>query len=346
MPNLRPGGSERVVVNLANEFKSRSYEVSILLISGHDMTLSNLLRQDINVIDLKLKRFRNILLKPLALFRIFKKNNPQIVISAFGEINPLIIPFKVLFRKTKFIARESSIPSLRIENVLIKKFYRFLYNYYDIIVVQSRSMEIDLISNFSINPKKTILINNPINPFFIESKLLESDEHIIGLGDFLLFVGTIDSNKRLDRIITFYNKLRYSNYFYKLVILGNGPELENIKFLVNNSKYNFDIIIYPYSDNPFKFMKLAKFLIIASNYEGFPNVGIEANYCGLPIILSNETKGGAIELIDENFNGIIFDFDNPDFSKLEQKFNRDKIKEHARDVYNVSSVAESYIELF
>ena len=346
MPNLRPGGSERVVVNLANEFKSRSYEVIILLISGHDMTLSKFLRKDINVIDLKLKRFRSILLQPFALFRILKKNNPKIVISAFGEINPLIIPFKVLFRKTKFIARESSIPSLRIENVLIKTFYKFLYNYYDKIVVQSRSMEIDLINNFSINPQKTILINNPINPFFIESKLLESDENINGFGDFLLYVGTIDSNKRLDKIIAFYNKLRDSNYLYKLVILGNGPELENIKFLVNNSKYYIDIIIYPYSDNPFKYMKLAKFLIIASNYEGFPNVGIEANYCGLPIILSNETKGGAIELIIENFNGFILDFNNPDFEKLEQKFNSEKIKEHARDFYNVSSVTEAYIKLF
>jgi len=346
LPNLRSGGSERVVVNLANELKLRNFDVTIILILGNDITLKPLINTDISIIDLKLKRFRSILLNPFAFYNVIKKLNPKIIISAYGEINPLIIFFKLFFRNTKFIARESSIPSLRLENASIKIMYKFLYNYYDKIVVQSATMNLDLINNFSISPKKTILINNPLDINFIDKKLNEYDEDANKLGDFLLYVGTIDSNKRLDKIISFYNKLRDNNFLYKLVIIGNGPDLKNTQFLIDESKYKNDIIAYKYSDNPFKYMNLAKFLIIASNYEGFPNVGIEANYCGLPIILSHETKGGARELIVDNFNGFILDFNNPDFKKLDQKFNSEKIKEHTNDVYNVTTVAESYIKLF
>jgi glycosyltransferase involved in cell wall biosynthesis len=346
LPNLRSGGSERVVVNLANEFKSRNFAVTIILILGNEMTLSPLLRTDITIIDLKLKRFRSILLNPFVIYNVFKKLEPKIVISAFGEISPLIIFFKLFFRNTKFIARESSIPSLRFENSYIKLMYKYFYNYYDNIVVQSLTMKLDLINNFSISPIKTILIKNPLDINFIEKKLNEVDEYINKFGDFLLYVGTIDSNKRLDKIISFYNKLKDNNFCYKLVIIGDGPDLINTLYLIDQSKYKNDIILYPYLVNPFKYMNLAKFLLIASNYEGFPNVGIEANYCGLPIILSHETKGGARELIVDNLNGLILDLNNPDLTKLKQKFDKIKIKEHVSYEYNVSNVVNEYFKLF
>jgi glycosyltransferase involved in cell wall biosynthesis len=346
LPNLRSGGSERVVVNLANELKLRNFDVTIILILGNDITLKPLINTDISIIDLKLKRFRSILLNPFAFYKVIKKLNPKIIISAFGEINPLIIFFKLLFRNTKFIARESSIPSLRLENTSIKIMYKFLYNYYDKIVVQSNTMKLDLINNFSILPKKTILIKNPLDINFIDKKLNELDEDVKKLGDFLLYVGTIDSNKRLDKVISFYNKLRDNKYFYKLIIIGNGPELGNTKLLIDESKYKNDIISYSYSVNPFKYMKHAKFLIIASDYEGFPNVGIEANYCGLPIILSHVTKGGARELIVDNLNGLILDLNMPDLTKLRQNFDKIKIKEHVSYEYNVSNVVNEYLKLF
>lgn len=346
MPNLRSGGSERVVVNLANEFKSRNLDVTIILILGNDMTLLPLIRNDITIINLKLKQFRSIILNPFVIYNIFKKLDPKIIISAFGEINPLIVPFKFIFRNTKFIARESSIPSLRFENSIIKLLYKLFYNYYDKIVVQSSAMRLDLINNFFISSQKCVLIKNPLDVTFIENNLNEIDVNIHKFGDFLLYVGTIDSNKRLDKIISFYNKLRDNKFVFKLVIIGDGPDLGNTQFIIDQSKYKNDIISYKYSANPFKYMKFAKFLIIASNYEGFPNVGIEANYCGLPIILSHETKGGAKELVVDNLNGLILDLNNPDLIKLRQNFDKKKIKEHVSYVHNVSNVVNEYFNIF
>ena len=108
LPNLRSGGSERVVVNLANELKLRNFDVTIILILGNDITLKPLINTDISIIDLKLKRFRSILLNPFAFYKVIKKLNPKIIISAFGEINPLIIFFKLFFRKLMRIKAKQS----------------------------------------------------------------------------------------------------------------------------------------------------------------------------------------------------------------------------------------------
>lgn len=345
LPNLRSGGSERVVVNLANEFNNRNHDVTIILISGNDMTLSQFVNSNVKIINLGFKRFRYIIFQPWVFISILNKINPNILISAFGEINPLIIPFKFLFKRTVFLARESSIPSLRIKNKLIKISYRLFYNYYDKIIVQSKAMEYDLIKNFSISQRKINLISNPLDTTFIDKNINVKEDSIDSLGEYLLYVGTIDLNKRLDKIIFFYNYLRDQDINYKLIIIGDGPELLNIQLLIRKSNFYNDIIVYPYTSNPFIYMKNAKFLLIASDYEGFPNVGIEANYCGLPIILSHETRGGARELIIDDLNGLVLNFDKPMIEKLNYNFNRNLIIDNVYLKHNVSKVVDAYLSL-
>ena len=345
LPNLRPGGSERVVINLANEFVRRNLKVSIVLISGNDKSLNHLLSNDIKVHDLKLTRYRELIFRPWILFKIFRYIKPDVVVSAFGEINPLIIPFKFFFPNTKFIARESSIPSLRFESYLIKFSYKLFYNLYDLIVIQSNYMGDDLINNFFVDKNKIKLISNPLDIKFIDEKLVEVDVCTSYLGHYILFVGTLDANKRLDKAILFFELLRKNEFKYKLIIIGSGPEFENVMKLVSASNFNNDIILMPHSDNPFIYMKLAQFLIISSNYEGFPNVGIEANYCGTPILLSNSTKGGASELVVDGYNGLVIDFANPDFEKLKTKFDFDRIINTTKLRHNVYNIVNEYLEV-
>jgi glycosyltransferase involved in cell wall biosynthesis len=82
-----------------------------------------------------------------------------------------------------------------------------------------------------------------------------------------------------------------------------------------------------FTKDPFSHLARANFLIIASDYEGYPNAAVEANYFGVPILLSKDTVGGATEIVISGFNGEIIDFANPDFSFLNRSYDQQKISE-------------------
>jgi len=350
LPNLRRGGTERVIVNLANEFNLRKHIVTIILLNSNDYSLKSDLSDDINIRVLYLSKFRELILRPFVFMKTMADLKPDVVFSAFGEINPLLAIYALFYPKVGFFARESSIPSLRLERRSVKIFYRVFYQLFDKIIVQSHAMQKDLIENYNIVRSKIENIPNPIDNQSIDDKLyLNNSKEVYLLHEsdrFLLFVGTIDYNKRLDRAVLLHSKFKELGFNYKLVVLGDGPLLEEVKRIAKDSDYHDDIIFMGDVSNPYQYMARAEFLLICSNYEGFPNVGIEANYCGLPVLLSNETLGGASELIQIGLNGYIIDYAYPNVKELRHVFDRKKISADILKKHNIKTVSDKYLEAF
>lgn len=88
---------------------------------------------------------------------------------------------------------------------------------------------------------------------------------------------------------------------FELDIIGEGPELNNLKQLAKevNSKVNF--LGYVKHDDLPKYYQKASIFVLPSLYEGMSNSVLEAMASGLPIITTN--TGGTQELIHDN--GII-----------------------------------------
>ena len=84
----------------------------------------------------------------------------------------------------------------------------------------------------------------------------------------------------------------------KLIIIGYGPELNNVKSLSKELKINKDIIIVNKTYNPYPYMKKADLLIITSIYEGFPNVRVESLTIGTPVISTNANAGASEILLN------------------------------------------------
>lgn len=76
---------------------------------------------------------------------------------------------------------------------------------------------------------------------------------------------------------------------YALFILGEGPELDNLKALASSlgleTRVGF-LGAQPHADMPL-YYNSADALILASDREGWPNVLLEAMACGTPVIASN-----------------------------------------------------------
>jgi glycosyltransferase involved in cell wall biosynthesis len=104
-----------------------------------------------------------------------------------------------------------------------------------------------------------------------------------------------------------------------------------------------------YQDNPYTFIQEADCLLLGSRYEGFPNVVLEANACGVPAIAFN-SPGGISEIIKDGFNGwLVKDDDIHAFSKvIESKVylsvDKDAINRFVQDSYSVNKIILEYEE--
>ena len=347
LPDLRLGGAEKNMINLANALQNKGHNVFLILIFGGESTIFLDISKDIEIIRLNLPKFRYLIFRPFKFINLVSKKKIDVLLGGYGELNPLIAIFSIFFSKVKFIARETSIPSIHIQRKILRIFYNITYNLFDVIIVQSESMKSDLLHNFRISPSKIALIPNILDTDKIDSLSKENIEsNKLAVRDFILFVGTINENKRLDRVVDFHFRLINEGYDFDLVIIGDGPSVEKLNKLVIQKNIQNKVHLLGAILNPYPYMKKASFLIISSNYEGFPNVGIEAQYCGTPIILSENTLGGAKELILEGINGEIIDLELGNLDFIRKSYDSDKIATLTKDRHGLLNVSNQYQTLF
>ena len=87
-----------------------------------------------------------------------------------------------------------------------------------------------------------------------------------------------------------------------LTIVGEGPEENILKRLVNNLGVRNFVSFVGHQDNPYPFMAYADLFISSSRWEGLPNVVLESLACGTPV-LAFDCPGGTGEIIREGKNG-------------------------------------------
>jgi glycosyltransferase involved in cell wall biosynthesis len=124
--------------------------------------------------------------------------------------------------------------------------------------------------------------------------------------NFLLYVGTIEPRKNLNRLLHAFNQLPVNlQHNHPLVIVGalgwHGEEFESTLSEIDNS--NIQQLGYAYSADLPGLYSAATSFVYPSLYEGFGMPILEAMACGTPVVTSNvaampEVAGGAAELID------------------------------------------------
>lgn len=89
-----------------------------------------------------------------------------------------------------------------------------------------------------------------------------------------------------------------------LLIVGDGPESESLKFLA--SRYQLldsNIIFEPWADDLISYYKTVDLFLLTSNYEGYGRTVIEAMASSLPVIMTDVGLAG--ELLINDLDGVI-----------------------------------------
>lgn len=151
------------------------------------------------------------------------------------------------------------------------------------------------------------LRNNSIvipNPVFIKEQLPSIDYR--NLPKTVISLGRLDNRqKRYDIMLKAFSKFHSANPEYELKIYGDGPDDELIRKWIVDLGLNTSVKMMGVTSQPLHVFCQGGVFIITSDYEGISNALLEAMACGLPVVATDHSPGGARLLIHDKENGLL-----------------------------------------
>ena len=311
--SLSKGGGEKVMANLSLFFDKMGIEVhNIIVLDGvtypyaGKLVNMGLQKNTTNGFANKWKR--------LQFLRSYLKANDFDFIIDFRPrtkaIQELIISRFLYKAKTILTVHSFLIDYYMPKNAWLT---RLIYNQtYATVAIVDQIKEL-LESQYQL--KNLTTIANPINLDEVNEKCNETAdvgfEYIIGIGQYA------DNIKQFDKLILSYAHSILPEKQIHLVILGTGNKapLEELALEKNVLKY---VHFLGFQENPFKYLKSAKFFVLSSLNEGMPNVLLESLACGTPVV-AFDCLTGPREIIIDKQNGLLVENQNTD--KLTEAMN-------------------------
>jgi glycosyltransferase involved in cell wall biosynthesis len=182
-------------------------------------------------------------------------------------------------------------------------FSKFLYQKADKVICVSLGIEEKVKRKFDL--KNTVTIHNPydFSKIEIEKGMSVSEQYIMYFGRF------DEKVKNFSLMLEAFHLSKIHLQGYKLLLMGEGPDLGIIQQNIKRLQLDEFIIIYPFNKNPFQYVQQAKFTILTSRYEGFPLSIVESLALGTPVI-SVDCDSGPKELIKNGYNGLLVENNN------------------------------------
>jgi len=183
------------------------------------------------------------------------------------------------------------------------RFMRWFYGKVDQILVPTRQYKRLLMDggfdgdNIDIMPRG--INRDKFNPSFRDREVWDA----YGLnGNFkFIYAGRISREKNIEVMLKAFTQLIECGVPADLVIVGDGPQRDELQMKYNDSQIVFTG--YLYGDELARAYASADLFVFPSLTDTFGNVVLEAHACGLPAIVSNE--GGPQEIVESHGSGLV-----------------------------------------
>jgi len=312
--NLASSGAEKIALTQAKLFRKYGHEVVLFLVD-------NIKKYDTSDCDFKIvslskgKNTYKVLGKvgdriyaEILKSKMNKYGGFDLVISNLPRADRVV---KLLDHPNKYFVIHTSYKT-ELEKFAIKrsskksKLYRYLYEGENVITV-SKKIVSDL-DKLQIEYKSAKTIYNPFSFEEIRSK----GEEAIDLDfDYIISPTAFRKEKRYDVMLDAFKQIKKP---IKLLILANAhPKLE---MMIRERGLEERVVMLGFQQNPYKYIKRAKLLVLSSEREGLPTVMIESLILGTPVVATNCPTGPSEILIGELSRWLV-PVNDPD--KLAQK---------------------------
>jgi glycosyltransferase involved in cell wall biosynthesis len=297
------GGSELETIHTANAFADFDFVKFVYIyVDGNinlDFIEEILISKKVKILNSKMYSKRIWLKLDKLIFRIFK-----IKFQFFYSIFCFFLLLKG-FNRVYIITKSSLdyyLPIIRFfknKNNIVIKYTTIFYESFSLEKIESlNKIRNNLVTCES---QKLFFINNlKIKNTKIEEVILFNEDYALiknresfhrNLFDFGI-IGRFSEEKKIEDAILLIDNLKNNNIIATLVIIGHGSacyfeSLQNmvkIKQLENQVQLIFTKVEY---NLVYDIFDTFNFLLITSNYEGGPNIGLEAMALGIPVLSYN-----------------------------------------------------------
>ena len=277
--DLRVGGIETAIINLLNNIDYKKYNVTLVMEEKTGVLLKNV-NKNVKVQELKVSNNKNVIIRKGINF--IRKLN-------FSILNYHKFDFSCCYATYSLSANKIALTASKNNSIYVHSNYRYIYkdktefeNFFNCrnissfrrIIFVANEAEKDFIKIYPELKNKCLVLNN-----FIDSdKILKlSNEKISETHPknkkLFVFIGRLDdSSKKVSRAINLLKSLSDVN----LLIVGDGPDRKMYEDLVTKNDLSKRVTFVGQKTNPYPYIKLADYIILTSDYEGFPVTYLEA----------------------------------------------------------------------
>jgi glycosyltransferase involved in cell wall biosynthesis len=297
--DLEGGGVQRMTVNLANHLVAEAFEVDLLL-ARNEGPFQSLLDPRVNVVDLGSKR---VLFSILSVMRYLRRRRPEGMLCAVTGVNVAGVVARILSRtKTRIVISERNHLSTASQNalgwrkrVLLPILARLFYGRADAVVGISNGVTDDLVDFIGLRRDLLTTIHNPVVTPDMGHLLQAEVSHPWLCQErqpVLVTSGRLIPQKDYPTLLKAFRDVRERRPC-RLLVLGDGQDRAKLEGLAKHLGIDDDVDFLGFVAQPLAYMAKCDLFVLASAWEGFGNVLVEALYCGLPVVATNCPSGPA-----------------------------------------------------
>jgi glycosyltransferase involved in cell wall biosynthesis len=284
LPTLKGGGAERVVLNLLRHLDTDRFDPTLAVVDSRDADLTQELPPNLRVVDLQCSRVSRAV---PAIIRTVRTARPHVLLSTLSHLNlALAMARPLLPAGLCMVARESNTLSHLVLQEryprLWRAAHRLFYPRLDRFICQSEAMRDDLCAQFRVAPDRAVVIPNPLDLERIWQAAGTRTVAGTKRPTRLVAVGRLSPQKGFDHLLSALATCH--DLPIELDLLGQGPEEARLRHQIATLGLQSRVRLLGFQSNPYPSLRNADALVLASRFEGLPNVVLEALACGTPVI--------------------------------------------------------------
>lgn len=294
--NMVGDGAERVIAQLSNYFIAQGKQCNIITLNDDEVFYA--LDPRIAVLPVGEKSSNKLLDKLMRYWKVRKlvlRERPDLVLALPEEIAAYVLPALLGTGIPIYVSERNNpwvMPDVKITRFLRDHMYRFAKG----VIFQTKTAMSFFPESIQ---RKGIVLSNPVEAQRIPEQYTGEREKVV------VAAGRLSPQKNVPMLLKAFAAFSQKHPEYILRIFGEGELREELTAMTETLGIADKVEMPGRSTTLLEKMNPCGMFVLSSDYEGMPNVLLEAMCMGMPVVSTDCPSGGPLELIEDGVNGLL-----------------------------------------